>query len=790
MKLRNFFRATVFGLVVLGMGCLFLAHPSPTLAGAYLSGHTFTELEGRTVYLSGVDVRWEVLGGQISWDTPCVRWLGEGKEYVKEGNLWVTQSGTCRPEQCPPDASRPPGWNCPDGCFSGPANDAYCAKRTCYFHAGHGLWRCRCDINSAGWYRVTETGERASTFFCPGREPFCAGLDNGSSENCSLGDGVCGERGGFVFSQLFGFGSVYQNLKVVPSFPDDYVGIVDPANGHWEYVGPPYEGWYKDASGRWVYGRLWEWKESEQALYMYGVLSDNEEFGDVDFKWVSEGSQEFTRTEVGVSPAEITCGRESQISPVTRRDSDGQTLSVWDDLLYTCPPGGGSCSYNDAGGPEQIRSGESGAWAPTTLGRYTVTADFSGNQDYASSQSGPAALQVNCAPTRLSLTLTPSVGMVGFPVAGGVVVSGGLFVQDAGNPLDGQPIGGAAVTISIDAVPWRTVATSSEGAFAERWDAPSLSVGDYTFTAHYAGSDCYCSANGQQAFSVRDVPAWFQTEAGDVFASNHRSAPGLSIISEIPTDPLSFRDEDQFLAKPCFSAENADPGVMLGAAAGFNFGQGDASCVSDKMWEAADYELGFYNIGSSRRYLYDFSYFEDNLEPDCSVGSDAVAAGGVVSNGSDACAVGSFDVIKVVGDLTVRGADGFDGKRAVILVDGDVTFTADFAPASGAYAFLSGGMGGMIDLSRVANVRALLLADGSIASGTDQDGSGLLVSGSAIGFGYAPGTSRDPQASSFFLKRKRLEAARPAEYFSYDTALFLELEEILGDSRYTWKEVE
>ncbi len=254
---------------------------------------------------------------------------------------------------------------------------------------------------------------------------------------------------------------------------------------------------------------------------------------------------------------------------------------------------------------------------------------------------------------------------------------------------------------------------------------------------------------------------------------------------------MPFRAGARFLAKPCFSVENADPGVMLGGATGFNFGQGYASCILAKMWEVADYEIGFYDAGGPRRYLYDFSYFEANLEPDCSVSAGAVAEGGVISGGSGSCSVDSSAVIMVDGDLTVVSAGGFDGNRAVILVNGDVTFTADFSPASGAYAFLSGGIGGKIEISSaVANIRALLLADGSIVSVKHQDGEGLLVSGSAIGFGYAPGTSRDPQATAFSLKRERLETARPAEYFSYDTELFLELGGILGESRYTWKEVE
>ncbi len=141
-------------------------------------------------------------------------------------------------------------------------------------------------------------------------------------------------------------------------------------------------------------------------------------------------------------------------------------------------------------------------------------ADFSSDQDYASSQSDPAALQVSCAPVVLSLTLTPSTGVVGSPVAGGVVVSGGLSVQDAGSPLDGQPIGGAAVTISIGGDLWKTVDTSSEGAFAERWDAPTSSVGEYTFTAYYAGRTATVGQTAKIFFQLRLLWTGFRRRRG------------------------------------------------------------------------------------------------------------------------------------------------------------------------------------------------------------------------------------------------------------------------------------
>ena len=312
---------------------------------------------------------------------------------------------------------------------------------------------------------------------------------------------------------------------------------------------------------------------------------------------------------------------------------------------------------------------------------------------------------------------------------------------------------------------------------------PAASGKSYVFMVSGDSSPCGDHDDFNVTINVEHL-AWFQSRAGDIYAK-------LGLSSYIPELPESFRSG--FAASNYLSIGGTSPGIVL---ADGSIDLGTYGDISVEGWGDESYgEVGFYD-GS--KYLYDYSVFETTLAVDCTTSGSATMGDGGIS-GAPCSPDVAGKVIKVTGDLTVTNDVNFDGKKAVILVAGNITFDANFDPG-GFYAFISRGN---IEIdSDVENVRALLVADGIIydydeGEDTEDDwedqANGLWVRGSAGAFGY-------PGSGSFNLARTRIglngvrddfdDDLEPANYFSLDPEFFVELAPVFDIPRYTWKELE
>lgn len=313
---------------------------------------------------------------------------------------------------------------------------------------------------------------------------------------------------------------------------------------------------------------------------------------------------------------------------------------------------------------------------------------------------------------------------------------------------------------------------------------------EYTLIVTGTNDTCDLSASKRLKIKVEHV-GWLQSRAGDIYGRG-------GITSYIPSDSAAFRSG--FPSGDYLSLDNSDPGVVLsgGSTDSIELGLGG---VSSENWKAESYHLGFFQSASGQ-FDYDFDYFQANLDAsaDCTLSSngvlvdDHVCTGSVgVCDGAQTIVVSDCPVIKIEGNLDVD-TPNLDGVRAVFLVSGNqLHFHADFAP-EGYFAFI---VNGNIAISTVVNnVRAILLASHTITDYIPWDEkainwedlpNGLLIRGEAIALG------------GFSLNRTRLGAdgdvdsadddLEAANFFDFDGALFLELQDLLGTPQYSWQEL-
>ncbi|MEA2020275.1 MAG: hypothetical protein U9M98_00890 [Patescibacteria group bacterium] len=367
-------------------------------------------------------------------------------------------------------------------------------------------------------------------------------------------------------------------------------------------------------------------------------------------------------------------------------------------------------------------------------------------------------------------------------------VSGGPGVSLVGFASDATGCNAPSSTIRLDP----ESDTENAGWACLNVDESSVDYDEtYTLTVTGTGTEpCLGSHSDSVNFNV-ELLTWFQTEGGNVYSKR-------GIFSYIPEKANLFREDppDRFLAAPYFSLPYSSAGLVISSSGPHSWGEGRAYDLGgDSGWEVKDYgELKFYDSANAR-YDYDYYYFDNmfgSKTADC--GSGVMGDGGV----GGCTTVSSGSLLKVAGDLVVNNDNGFDDKAAAVIVNGDVLFTGDFAP-DGSYAFVSSGS--IRVQAGVENVRAFLVADQSIYDyNEDTDDreefenqeAGLWLRGSAIAFGY-------DNDEALVLRRTRIgedeiedtadDDLEPANYFSWDPELIIDLTQLLGRDRVTWREL-
>ena len=152
-------------------------------------------------------------------------------------------------------------------------------------------------------------------------------------------------------------------------------------------------------------------------------------------------------------------------------------------------------------------TGTPSATPPTTVGTYTVVANFAGSTDYAPASSSPVTFSITQA--------TPSV-----------------TVSDLGGPYTGSPYpatahvnGGASLEGTTPTLAYYVGSTATGTPSA----TPPSTAGTYTVVANFAGSTDYAPASSSPVtFSITQVaPTVTVSDAGGTFTGNPFPATGL-----------------------------------------------------------------------------------------------------------------------------------------------------------------------------------------------------------------------------------------------------------------------
>ena len=160
--------------------------------------------------------------------------------------------------------------------------------------------------------------------------------------------------------------------------------------------------------------------------------------------------------------------------------------------------------------------------APSTVGTYTVVANFTGSTDYASAS---ASITFNITKA------TPTVSVSG----GGVYTGSPLVASSTVTGVSGTP-GSSLESIS----PTLTYFVGSDTTGTNLGSTAPTAVGTYTVVANYAGSTDYGSANAQQTFQItKATPTVQVTDNGGTYTGNPYSATGtITGVSGTPGSTL------------------------------------------------------------------------------------------------------------------------------------------------------------------------------------------------------------------------------------------------------------
>jgi hypothetical protein len=235
----------------------------------------------------------------------------------------------------------------------------------------------------------------------------------------------------------------------------------------------------------------------------------------------------------------------------------------------------------------------------------------------------------------------------------------------------------------------------------------------------------------------QEVNPWFQTWEGDVHSNG-------TVSSGIPSSATN----------PYFSLHDSDesPGVVSYHGGSANFGEGT---VSDEGWLAKD--------SFSKR---SFNYFYQLVgSPD----PDTFPINGKLPNENG---VYYYDASLTLGKETVP-----DGRKLVILVDGDVTLTDDINVVPGGSLVLI--CSGNIDVAgSIEQLEGIYIADGTFSTG-DADNQ-LTAEGVFIAqeFVLQRGSPADP-----------LNNTTPYEVFYYRPDLVINSNPEIWTANYSWQEI-
>ena len=159
-----------------------------------------------------------------------------------------------------------------------------------------------------------------------------------------------------------------------------------------------------------------------------------------------------------------------------------------------------------------------------TAGAHSITADYSGDADYAAADSAPSTQTVNPAATTVTLTTTANPAVYGQTVAFTAVV---LAVA----PSTGTPTG--TITFTVDGTPQSPVSLGSGRSATLKLNA--LAPGRHTVTASYSGDPNYTASNS--ATQTETISQAAVTVS--LSSSTNPSAAGHSVTFTVTVLPAS-----------------------------------------------------------------------------------------------------------------------------------------------------------------------------------------------------------------------------------------------------------
>ncbi|MFW6109874.1 MAG: VWA domain-containing protein [Patescibacteria group bacterium] len=285
------------------------------------------------------------------------------------------------------------------------------------------------------------------------------------------------------------------------------------------------------------------------------------------------------------------------------------------------------------------------------------------------------------------------------------------------------------------------------------------------------------SANISLKVEVPLMDAWFQSEAGDIYARK-----GISNIIPSVDEALPFRNESRFVDLASqynyLSMSNTSPGVIL---SGNSMDLGTSGEISEQSWQAEDYLIGFYDPTPVERYTYDYNFFDANLIADCVLTGDAEMGGseqeGEILTADGSCTPANNQVIKVNGDLDILGGEGFQNARSAILVNGTATFKGTWEllvqrPKPDVMLVMDRS-GSMMGEGKISDAKKALKAYVD-ASDSDHDLIGLAT--------YSASASLDSELTDDFLELKnKIDSFEAQGSTSIGAGLQVAIDELLSD---------
>ncbi|MEM2058916.1 MAG: hypothetical protein QXO76_11805, partial [Thermoproteota archaeon] len=265
-----------------------------------------------------------------------------------------------------------------------------------------------------------------------------------------------------------------------------------------------------------------------------------------------------TSISCSVSPSTVTIGGSVTVSGVISPTVEGVTVT----LTYTKP--------NTSSFTRAITTSPNGAYSdnytPDQLGSYSVTASWSGNEDYKEATSLQASFKVMKNPSSISINLDSTSISIGSALRIGGTLS--------------PPLSNVKVMLSYRVkggnwVPLKNLTTNPDGQFSYMWTNTPHSEGEYELRASWLGDIYYDGSSCTVLFIVTEIV--------------NPPASDFSIISEEPHF-ISVSDEPGknvtiTLLAPNFTV-TVDPKIVkLYRASGYN------TTVTIKVSSMANYTI-------------------------------------------------------------------------------------------------------------------------------------------------------------------------------------------------------